>query len=112
MKLNYLARVLGQKVVIGYIIIQLSSQKLDSAMKINEKYITYTATSIYQSNELWWFAGAGDIKADSTEEAILIGKNIMNNANIQIDVNATKVGNEYICNYGPGYIQARGKNLS
>jgi len=90
-------------------IIQASSLRLDTAQIIKNKYITYTSTSVFQSDDLWWFVGVGDITADTSGEAIQTGKVILKKASIQIDVYATKVGSEYICNYGPGYIQARGK---
>jgi hypothetical protein len=93
-------------------IIQLSSKKIDSAQKINNKYIAYTATSVYQINNLWWFVGVGDIFADSSNEAIVIGKEIAREVSTQENVYAIKQGSEYICKYWPGYIQARGKDLS
>jgi hypothetical protein len=92
-------------------IIQAAAQKLDTAIKLNNKYITYSATSIYQANDLWWFAGVGDIIAHSSDEAIKTGKSFLNKVTIQLDKYATKVGDEFICKYGPGYIEARGKNL-
>jgi len=93
-------------------IIQLSSKKIDAAQKIDNKYIVYTATSVYQTNNLWWFVGVGDIFAESSDEAIVKGKEITQKASILEDVYATKQGNEFICKYWPGYIQARGKDLS
>lgn len=93
-------------------IIQLSSNKIDSALKVNNKYIAYTGSSVYQTNNLWWFVGVGNIFADSSDEAIVKGKEITQKASIQEDVYAIKQGDEYICKYWPGYIQARGKNLS
>ena len=91
--------------------IQALAEKLDTAQKIGNNYIAYTATSVFQSNDLWWFLGVGDIFANSSNDAINIGKSFLSKATEQIDVYAKKVGDEYICNYGPGYIQARGKNL-
>jgi len=93
-------------------IIQESAQKLDTAQKIKDTYIAYTATSVFQSNDLWWFVGVGDITASSPDEAIKIGKYFLKNTTVQVDMSATKVGNEYICNYRPGYIQARGKKFT
>lgn len=93
-------------------IVKKSADQLDTAMKVNDKYIAYTASSFFQSNNLWWFSGVGNIAASSSQQAILLGQGILKNANIQIDVYANKVGNEFICNYGPGYIQARGKNIA
>lgn len=90
-------------------IIQASSSRLDTAQIIKNKYITYTSISVFQSDDLWWFVGVGDIAADTSSEAIQTGQAILKKASIQIDIYATKAGNEYICNYGPGYIQARGK---
>jgi hypothetical protein len=91
--------------------IQASVPKLDTAQKINDKYIAYTATSAFQSNDLWWYVGVGDVIANSSDEAIKIGKDFLNNVTVQVDVFANRDGNEYICNYRPGYIQARGKKF-
>jgi hypothetical protein len=91
--------------------IRASVMKLDTAQKINNKYITYTATSFFQEKNIWWFSGVGDIIASSDNEAVALGKEILKKVDIQIDIYPTKVGNEYICNYAPGYVQARGKNL-
>lgn len=93
-------------------IIHQSSQKIDTAQRVNDKYIVYTATSPYQTNNLWWFVGVGDIYAESTDDAIKQAREFVQKANIQKDVYAIKQGNEFICNYGPSYIQARGKSLS
>lgn len=104
---------IGDKILCSSLnIIQQSSQKIDTAQKINNEYIVYTATSPYQTNNLWWFVGVGDVYAATSDEAVTKGKEIVQKASIQRDVYATKQGDEFICNYGPGYIQARGKNLS
>lgn len=91
--------------------VQASVMKLDTAQKINDHYIVYTATPFFQENNIWWFSGAGNIIATSNNEAITLGKEIFNDLHIQIDIYPKKVGNEFICNYAPGYVQARGKNL-
>lgn len=93
-------------------VIQQSSQKLDTAQKINDEYLVYTAESVFQTNNLWWYIGVGGISASSPEDAINQGKSIALNINNQKNTYATKQGNEFICKYGPGRVEARGKNLS
>jgi len=92
-------------------IIQAAAEKLDTAQKIQDEFITYTSASVYQSNDLWWFVGVGNINADSSTQALAIGKQTLINISDQQDAYATKHNDEYICNYGPGYVQARGKTL-
>ena len=96
----------------GLDIIQQSQQKLDTAIKIQNSYIAYTASPVFQSDNLWWFVGVGNILANSAEEVVANGKIILDHANIKVDVYATKVENEFICHYEPGFIQARGKKFS
>lgn len=92
-------------------VVKNSAEQLDTAMKVKDKYITYTSSSFFQSDNIWWFSGAGNISASSAQEAVMLGKAILQKADVQMDIYASKVGSEFICNYGPGYIQARGKNL-
>lgn len=92
-------------------LIRTLSQQIDTALLIQNKYISYSSTPVFEANDLWWFIGIGDIVASSTADALRIGKTILSNTDVQLDRYATQNGNEFICNYGPGYIQARGKKL-
>lgn len=91
--------------------IQASRLKLDTAQKLQEYYITYTAAPAFEANGLWWFVGVGDIAARSSKEAITLGRRYLSQVNVQLNQYAIKKNDEYICNYAPGYIQARGKKL-
>ncbi|MBA3661552.1 MAG: hypothetical protein H0W64_07480 [Gammaproteobacteria bacterium] len=94
--------------------IQQAAPKINVAQKDPDEppyYVSGSKNPVFYESDMAWWVSASQISANSNEEALALGKEMIQKVSIQLKPYALDFGGHFLCEYRNGDVLAVGKRI-